>query len=432
MSATSDFVLAQPLFCHHDHHISYADLDAQRESFGYDSLLSYATADLATAEGPRAPQGPMTRERIERLWPKMRLTGYGRAVSLGCRELFGLEFAPENFEAISEALQTALAGRTAAEVCAHFVAEKARNLWTIHDYIDDRYGYLPSASALNPHLYPNSYRFTLRLDHLLDIADDAPIAEIGAFTGRSAHSLDQLLQRLNEVVTTFLATGKLAVIKIAVAYLRDLSVSEPTRHEAENAFNRIRNRTLAWGGLRQDKAAVDATTSRALSDFLLHALMGRASDEDLPVQVHTGYLEGNWRPLDGTQALRLLPLFGRYRDVRFDVFHGSWPLTAEMGAIAKTYPNVWIDMCWLWAMNPGQAAQALSQWLDCLPFNKIFAYGADTWLPWGNVGYSLLAKQGVARVLEEKISSGVMSQADAREVAEAIMLRNGLEFYGPE
>jgi len=107
-------------------------------------------------------------------------------------------------------------------------------------------------------------------------------------------------------------------------------------------------------------------------------------------------------------------------------------LTAEMGAIAKTYPNVWIDMCWLWAMNPGQAAQALSQWLDCLPFNKIFAYGADTWLPWGNVGYSLLAKQGVARVLEEKISSGVMSQADAREVAEAIMLRNGLEFYGPE
>ena len=435
MSTIRDYVMYHSLFCHHDHHISYAQFDAGRDTYSYESLLNfYTTADLVTAEGPRPPTGPLNRERIAKLWSKVRATGYGRAVTLGCRELFGLEYAPENFDAITEALQNTIAGKSAAEVYHYFVRERAQNVWTIHDYIDDEIDYLPKSSALNPHLYPDTYRFSLRLDYLLGIVDAAPVEALERFTGRSINTLEQLVERTNEVIDRFQATGKLASIKVAVAYVRDLCFGDPTYHEAELAFNRIRSRKLPWGSVRQDKGAVDAAAGRALGDFMFHCIIQRAHDDDLPVQIHTGYLEGNWRPLAGTQAIHLLPIFDKYRRVRFDVFHASWPWTAEMGAIAKNYPNVWANLCWAWAMNPGEAARTLSAWLDCIPFNKIFAYGADNWLPWGNVGYSLQAKLGIARVLEEKIAEGDLSEGTAREVASAIMLDNGEEFYslGPQ
>ncbi len=163
---------------------------------------------------------------------------------------------------------------------------------------------------------------------------------------------------------------------------------------------------------------------------MLHRLVQRAADDGLPVQIHTGYLAGNWGSLAGTKALHLLPLFDKYRSVRFDLFHASWPWASELGAIAKNYPNVWADLCWAWAMNPAESERALSEWLDGVPMNKIFGYGADTRLPWCNVGYSLQAKEGIARVLEQKIQAGYFSPSTAREAAERIMLANGEEFYG--
>jgi len=81
-------------------------------------------------------------------------------------------------------------------------------------------------------------------------------------------------------------------------------------------------------------------------------------------------------------------------------------------------------------MNQTESERALSEWLDGVPFNKIFGYGADTGFPWCNIGYSIQAKQGIARVLEDKIAKGFCSLATAREIADQIMLKNGEEFWG--
>nr|NIO14568.1 amidohydrolase [Xanthomonadales bacterium] len=57
--------------------------------------------------------------------------------------------------------------------------------------------------------------------------------------------------------------------------------------------------------------------------------------------MHTGYLWGHWGLLLGANASLLLPIFEKYRRVRFDLMHASWPWTSELGAIAKNYPNVY-------------------------------------------------------------------------------------------
>jgi hypothetical protein len=100
-----------------------------------------------------------------------------------------------------------------------------------------------------------------------------------------------------------------------------------------------------------------------------------------------------------------------------------------LGAIGKNYPNVWLDMCWAWTMNPAASERALSEWLDAVPFIKIFAYGADTLLPWCDMGYALQAKKGVARVLEQKVADGFICERTALEIADCILLENGKAFY---
>ena len=426
MSTIRDFVMNHPLFCHHDHHADYETFDAGRGDYSYASLLGYAAGDLVTAAGVEPPNTPTGAKEVARLWPKIRVTGYGHAVRLGCCELFGLEYKAENFPAITEALAASLQGKSASEVFSDYVHERAQNRWTLQDGLFR----LDNTNALRVDLLPDSYRFAFRMDDLFAITDETPIAALERFTGLSVHTLDQLVEALNAALDRFAATERLAAIKIGMAYSRDLCVADPTHHEAESAFNRLRSRKAFWDGVQQNTGAVDAAGGRALGDYMFHRMIQRASDDDLPVQIHTGYLAGQWGSLNGTKASHLLPILDKYRSVRFDLFHASWPWNSELGAIAKNYPNVWPDMCWAWTMSPSGSERALSEWLDAVPFNKIFAYGADTGLPWCNVGYSIQAKRGIAAVLERKIETGYIGESTAEEVAESIMLRNGEEFYG--
>jgi hypothetical protein len=417
-SEIHDFVMQHPLFSHHDHHCHFREFEDKRLEYDETSLLSYAEADLETAAGPGDHQQPTPRERITAYWPRIATTGYGRAVTLGCRALFGLDYSPVNFNAITEALQSAFNGKTPAEVYNYFVKEKAGVKWVLQD------GYFAPVNTdlLQDTMYPDYYRFAWRMDTLFAIDDAAPVELLERRTGTAINALDDLVSAMNVNINAFRNTGKLAAFKLGIAYLRDLVIEDPARREAELVFDRIRS--------RENGGTADGMNTRPLSDFMIHRLLQRASDEDIPVQIHTGYLAGNWGALGGTKALHLIPVFEKYRRVRFDIFHASWPWTSELGAIAKSYPNVYPDMCWVWAMNPTESERTLGEWLDGVPFNKIFAFGADTDLPWCEAGYSIQARLGIARVLEEKIRKGFFSKATAEEVVSAIMLRNGEEFYG--
>ena len=421
-----EFVMNHPLFSHHDHHRNFEEFEKARSGYDFKSLLGYAGADLTTAAGARPAERPDEQARVAALWPKIRTTGYGRGVSLGCTELFDLDYSVENFPAITEALRSVIEGKSPAEVYDYFVRDKANNRWILQD------GYFRPGheSMLEKEMYADYYRFAWRMDDLFAITDAGPIDTLARATGADILTLDDLVKAMNADIDIFKATGKLASLKVGIAYQRDLVVGDPTHHEAERAFSRIRNRKTFHDGIQQNSGAVSALEARPLADYMLHRLLQRANDEDLPVQIHTGYLAGNWGSLGGTKASNLIPVFEKYRRVRFDVFHASWPWASELGVIAKNYPNVHPDMCWAWTMNPAECERALSEWLDGVPFNKIFGYGADTGLPWCNVGYSIQARIGIARVLEQKMEAGYFSQATAEEVASAIMLKNGEEFYG--
>jgi len=423
-SSIREFVMNHPLFCHHNHHYNFAGFDKERDHYDYHSLLGYAWADLVTAAGARPPKDMDDPARVTAFWSQIKTTGYGRAVTLGCRELFNLEYSPENFPRITQALQSLIKGKSAAQVYEYCDRQKANTRWVLND--PGIHGNDPAECQAGT--YPDYYRFAWRMDHLFSLLDRGPIEVLQRATDISITSLDRLIQAVNANITRMKTGAPFAAIKIGMAYLRDLTVADPTRHEAEAAFNQIVSRDNAREPTQENGGPVSSRQARPLGDYLFHRLMERADDEDIPVQIHTGYLTGNWRALNHTKASYLLPIFEKYRRLRFDLMHASWPWTSELGAIAKHYPNVYPDLCWAWAMNPAESERALSEWLDGVPHNKIFGYGADTGLPWCDVGYAMQARIGIARVLEQKIEAGYFSPQTAEEVAAAVMLHNGERF----
>jgi hypothetical protein len=77
-SKIQDFVMAHPLFDHHDHHNPFKDFEKNRARYDASSLLGYAGADIDTAAGARPGKQLREKERIATYWPKIRTTGYAR------------------------------------------------------------------------------------------------------------------------------------------------------------------------------------------------------------------------------------------------------------------------------------------------------------------------------------------------------------------
>jgi len=300
MSEIRDYVLQHELFNHHDHQQGFGATEAERNTWDFRSLLGYADADLNCAAGRDVSVAELSVDELAALWRAIRLTGYGRAVDLGCRALFGMAYTPDNWPAITAALQARLAGRSGAEIYADMLSA-AQVRWTINDCF-----WVPVRDwAATLAEYPDSYRFTFRRDELFSLVDLAPADELGQLCDRNVYSVSALVEVLNGTISQYLASGRLAAIKIGMAYQRDLTITDPTLHEAELAFNRLRNLDAFGDGRQQRSGAVSAAEGRALGDYLLQRLLERAADEHLPVQIHTGYLAGNWGALEATPTCAL-------------------------------------------------------------------------------------------------------------------------------
>jgi len=414
MSEIRDFVMAEPLCDNHEHQNGFAGLDGRKDDMTYREFVGYAGADLATAGGVGgmpAPQDKLTPEQFFELWASVRTTGYGQASETACRAVLGLEFTLENADAITDALRK-MAGTMDARAIYTELLQKAGIRWALNDCCWDSPTKLAVFDGSN---HPDGFLQMLRYDNVLMIRSRDQVQGYERVFERPIQRLADLDAALDEYTEKCRAAGKLGGMKAALPYQRRVDFEQSSFADAERAFE-----AMMQG--RQVEL-------RPLHDYMFHRFVQRAREFNLPVQLHTGYLAGNWgNPAQGNPEL-LVPIFRRYKGVRFDMFHAGWPYSEVAGAIAKAFPNVYLDLCWAWAMNPAQMERILSEWLSGVPHNKIFGYGGDTGSPFPMVGYALQARRGIANVLERKVESGEYDLATARRVASRIMHENAQEVY---
>jgi hypothetical protein len=280
-------------------------------------------------------------------------------------------------------------------------------------YVTDHYDALPDSertaqqNLLLPSLVLDGYLFTgfaastkgrLRSQELLDAHP-------------KSHS--DYLAFLAKVLDRFTSRGGRS-IKLMLASHRTLRFDPVPDMEASRLFARGPE-SLRGEGLHR------------LQDNLAWHLLELAARRNLPLIVHTGYSV----PTDWANPEHLLPLITspRLEGMKFDLSHGGWPHDGAAMLLARTYPQVYFNLCWTPLLSSALGRRVLSEAIDLLPADKILV-GTDTGTPESFLGAAWLLRSLLTEVLDEKVRGGQFPEEVAKRLACSILLDNPLAFYG--
>lgn len=375
--------------------------------------------DLVEVSDPKLPLETRW-VKFTPLWEKMRNTCYGRVLNIAVKDLYGLDgLSDETYLEATRRMREA----NKAGLYRWVLKERAGIDVSILDMerVDvDRSFFAPS----------------MRYEGFIHVMQRGDLEALEKRCGMPVHSLSDLVKGLETDMGRI--RGSIVAVKIASAYRRPLSFEKATYAEAEKAFNRIYSQRVfkyvevPGGRWRMMPEALSFEEAKPLQDYMAHKVVELAAKHGLPIQVHTGLQEGNENIITNSNPVQLINLFMEYKEARFDVFHGGYPYMGELAVLAKNFPNVYIDMCWLHIMSPKAAREALSMWLDTVPGSKVLGFGGDYLFVEGVYGHAKLARENVARVLTEKVEEGAFTEKQAMYLAQRLLRDNARELYFPQ
>lgn len=241
-------------------------------------------------------------------------------------------------------------------------------------------------------------------------------AESGV-TGKPA----TLGEYLSKVVTATLERHKKAgaqAEKYEMAYLRTLAVGNPSRAEAERAWN--------GGG--------DYT---ALQDYIFRYIASECGRLGMGVHLHVAHGGGGYFNSSWANPMLLEPLLNdpTLRKANFVMIHGGWPWTREITPLL-TKPNAYIDYSEQLSFDtPHNVAEALRGWLAYVPEKVLFAtdaYPFSAELGWEEAGLvaANASREALGRALTAMMRDGEITRERAVELATMVMRDNARKLYG--
>ena len=393
-------------------HLLWDERDrAERENDVLSDYLShYLSSDIISAGMPREDfkkvidtKGDIL-ERwniVEPYWEFCRFTGYGRALDISVKEIYGVEgINGRTIEALNEAYLANKRGghykRVLKDLCN--IEVSLLDCWfnpAVSESLFFKYIWQPGGFIM-----PYSREV---------------ISSVEQAHGIKVNCLDDWTQALEAEMDDILKTYNVRVLKSAIAYDRTLRFEKVEYSAAKALFSEA---------LSKPEKEKSLEFPGELQDFMMHSVLRLANERGLTVQFHTGLLEGNGNTLSNSDPSLLNNLFLEYSDVDFDLFHISYPYQGVACALAKMFPNVYIDMCWAHIISPSACVSALTDFLDAVPYNKISAFGGDYLFPDGVYGHLYMSRQNISRALAGKVERGVFDECKALEIARAMYYDN--------
>lgn len=350
---------------------------------------------------------------LERAWQRTRFTGYAEVTRRVLREFYG---EPELTLPALQRIQEKIIDFS-SPAAIESVLEKAH----IVARIEDNWPSLKRFLAGQVRMPPRS-RLAIPLPGFHGMVNYEQTQANAGILDRTVTSLDEYVQTCREIFTRLKAAGVVA-FKDQSAYTRTIQYGNPTRAQAEEAFN--------WMMEDPRRSLSYPDGNRPLGDFLFHEFMRCARDLDLPVQIHTGHMAGIRNEITKTNAAHLTRLIELHRETRFDLFHASWPYAGELLFLAKNYPNVAIDFCWAHIVDPLYSQNMLRQAVSSVPHGKIHGYGSDlagetTAAAWAHAN---IARDNIAMALADLVEIDYLGYEDAQALASAWLFENPNAFF---
>lgn len=411
-----------PLVNTHEHIIPEEERTSSRVDFftlaGHYAINDVISAglsgdDLAVVRDPDAPAEQRWRA-FEPHWQSARLTGYGQALRIAIQDIYGVD---------------QISGTTLPEINRRIEAANQPGLYEeilvrrsniAYSVLDDYW----NAAPVRPD--PRFFVCARKFDRFVAPQSVADIRNLEELTDVSITDLAGLKRAMETSFQQSLDIGMVAV-KSTLAYNREIHYAEVAERDAETCLQSL---------LAASRTPPDGFRSRverpfrALEDHMFHHLIGLAAAHGVPVQIHTGLHAGNGNFIENSKPTHLTNLFFLFPQVQFDLFHMSYPYQGEAAAIAKVFPNVYIDLCWAHIISPSASRRALHEMLDTVPSNKIFGYGGDYRYPELSYAHAKMARRNVAQVLAEKVSEGSCSGAEALELGRKLLHDNPDALFG--
>ncbi len=394
--------------------------EAERLANPLDALLffqhAYPRADLASAgmsptdmELAFDPEQPL-HERwavFEPYWRWTRTTGYSQCILTGFRDLLGFdELTADTVGPLSQAAREFIAPGFYRQVLRHRAGIEV-SVVNMEDLVEvDRELFLP---------LPRLNRFSMlkSVDQINAIERDygVAIAELG-----------QLVELIGKVCRDWKQTG-VAGVKMSHSYHRRMDFEQRQQEDAASVFSRL---------MMGHYPGLNSEEGRVLEDYLVFECCRAASATDLTVQFHQGIRAGNSASMEGCSPVPLTPLMRTFPQVRFDLSHAGFPYLREGAVLAKTFPNVYLNMSWIHIISPFGSRLDLREWLEMVPYNKIIAFGDDLQHVEAVYGHLQMARRNFAEVLAEMIAENRVSESVALDMARAAFHDNPARIYGVE
>jgi uncharacterized protein len=375
----------------------------------------YASCDLISAGMPpadmdRVKEDPRLapKERFALLAPWYRRawnTAYCEALRIAWCDLYGIEDLSENtVDLLTDRMRSCI-----------------RPGWTRQVF--DRAGIdfamtnpFGPAQVFNPDFDPACFMVDMVSPFL-----DLPTNELAAESGLDVFDLDDYLKVIDWYFQQY--AGKASAFKVGNAYDRSLFFDEAPKSAVEKTFLRATaHETLNEKPSRQELLS--------LGNYIQHYLCRKCGEYGLRMKFHTGLQEGNGNVVGNSRAALLANLFFRYPHTGFDIYHISYPYQEELITLAKNFPNVTIDFCWMWIINPAAGRRALSDMLDTVPLNKLHGFGGDFIFVEGSYAHAVMARREIARVLCEKVEESRFSEEYALQAGRMLLRDNPIENFG--
>lgn len=357
-------------------------------------------------------------KKVEPYWEASQHTGYARALELSVRELYGIErICGETIEELNSKFLKSLNP-------GHFnkvLKQKSKiKVSMLHD--------IPKVNELivfdsNLACDQEFFRNVYPVDRLIFPQSGDDILHFERESGIRIHNFTDYLTAAEKIIDNALAHDAVA-LKSALAYARPLEYERATHFEAEQEFNEIFKSKHMGSYLPQL-----FMPGKKFQDYMMHFVLSIAGTRNLTIQFHTGIQEGTGNYLPHSDPSLLTNLFLEYPDVDFDIFHMGYPYQDVVSVLAKNFPNVYIDMCWAHIISPTASINALLNWIDCVPVNKISAFGGDYLFVDGVYGHQLMARENVSKALAQKVEDGVMDIARANRISEMLFFENPVRIF---
>ncbi|WP_455368307.1 amidohydrolase family protein [[Eubacterium] cellulosolvens] len=364
-------------------------------------------------------------------WEEIKNTSYARILNIVAKDLYGHEINEKTYKQISKKMKE----RNKIGLYKWVLKEKSRIDLSLQDTLLKPKSYAIWNTPSLKKLLDVDRTFFLpvhRFEDFILLQDRYDIESIAYRRNTTIHTLTDLLKNLEFEFQEI--SNDIAAVKLWLGYRRSIKFEKTTFHEAEKIFNEIFSqetfrRTDADGVRITVPEGISLQDATPLHDFMTHKVIQLAGQHSIPVQIHTGFHEGNENFLSNTNPLKLINLFTEYRNVKFDLFHGGYPFIGESSALAKTFPNVYLDLAWLHLISPHVAREALSEWIDTVPSNKILGFGGDYVFVEGSYGHSIIARENVSRVLIQKVENGDLKLDHAKSLAKKILRDNAINLF---